>query len=49
MPTDPIPIPLRPAAPVTSVVRSQVTFRIGLKRYAIDMEFTVFELKAFAG
>ena len=45
MPTDPIPIPLRPAAPVASVVRSQLTFRIGLKRYGIDMEVRVSELK----
>ena len=47
MPTDPIPIPLRPAAPAASVLRSQLTFGIGLKRYAIDMEFRVSELKPF--
>ena len=47
MPTDPIPFPLRPAAPPASVVPSRLTFRIGSKRYAIDMEFRVSELKPF--
>ena len=45
MPTDPIPIPLRPAAPAASVLRSQLTFGIGQKRYAIDIEVWVSELK----
>ena len=45
MPTDTIPIPLRPAAPVASVVRSQLTFRIGPRRYALDIEARSIELK----
>ena len=45
MPTDPIPIPLRPAAPVASVVRLQLTFRIGPRRYALDIEARITELR----
>ena len=45
MPTDAIPVPLRPAAPVASVVRSRLTFRIGPQRYALDIEARSIELK----
>ena len=44
MPTDPIPLPLRPA-PIATVVSWRAAFRIGQRRYALDIDVRITELR----